>query len=68
MANAVQVFRTEYYESKIGKWIALYEGFDLNHAMLNLDTPITGNPSKRVAEYNKTGIRKIKYSLVRVVA
>ncbi len=49
-ANAIRVFRTEYYEPKVGKWIALYEGFDLAHAKITLNTPIIGNPSKRVAQ------------------
>lgn len=66
-AKATRVFRTEYYEPNIGRWIALCESTDLDRAKQAIGTPVIGNPSKRVAEYDKTGVRKIKYSLVGVV-
>lgn len=67
MKNAKKIYRAEYFESRLGKWISLYEGADLESVKTYLDTPVVGNPPKRVAEYNKSGVRKVKYSFVRVV-
>lgn len=63
-----RVMRTEYYEPKLGKWVALYEGSDMERARDYMSTPVCGNPSKRVAEYDKTGARKARYNFVREIA
>jgi hypothetical protein len=54
------VYRTEYYEDRIGKWVCIHESRDLEKAKDYLDTPIIKNPEKRIAEYSKTG-NKYKY-------
>lgn len=66
-ANTVRVYRAEYYEGKLDKWIALYEDTSLERAKTHFGTPIVGNPRQRVASYDKSGVRKPKYSFVEVL-
>lgn len=61
------IYRTEYYEEKIGKWISIWTTTDVYEAMEYITTPIIGNPLVRVAKYEKTGIRKIKYKYLETV-
>lgn len=65
--NSVKVLRAEYFEDKIGKWVAFYEGTNLEHTSTYLNTPIAGNPRKRIAEYEKSGVKKVKYTFVKEV-
>lgn len=65
--KTVEVFRAEYFESKLQKWVAIYEGGSLEAAEEAVGTPIIGNPKKRVAKYLKSGVRKIRYSFVEEV-
>lgn len=67
MKLSEKILRTEYYESKIGSWVKVYEGNDMNKAMIYFDMHIIGNPSIRIAEYNKIGVRKVKYEYVRTL-
>jgi hypothetical protein len=61
------VYRTEYYEDRIGKWVCIHESRDLEKAKDYLDTPIIKNPDKRIAEYSKTGIYKAKYKYIKTI-
>ena len=65
--KTVRVIRTEYYEDKIGKWVAIYEGTDEVEAKAYLKTPIIGRPMMRVAEHNKIGVRKIRREYIRTI-
>ena len=55
------VYRAEYYEPKIDKWISIGERTSEEEASKLLDTPIAGNPKMRVQKYEKSGTRKVKY-------
>jgi NDP-sugar pyrophosphorylase family protein len=61
------VYRTEYYEDRLGKWVCIHESRDLEKAKDYLDTPIIKNPEKRIAEYSKTGTYKVKYKYIKTV-
>ena len=60
-------YRCEYFEEKIDRWICLIETTDLEEAKSLLNLPIFGNPVTRVAKYEKTGVRKIKYKVLEVI-
>ena len=61
------IYRTEYYESKLGRWVSFYESKSVDQAKEYLDFPIVGNPPQRVALYERSGVRKIKYKYIRTV-
>ena len=61
------VYRAEYYEPKLGKWISYYENSDVEKVKSNKDAPIIGNPKIRVAEYTVSGVRKPSYKFVKLV-
>lgn len=63
----MQVYRTEYYEPKLGRWVGFYEAQSVEAAKECLDTPIAGNPAQRVALYERSGVRKIKYKYIRTI-
>lgn len=56
------IFKTEYYEPKLDKWISFWSG-TLDECMNKLIT-IDGDVPQRVAKYEKSGVRKIKYKLL----
>lgn len=58
------VYRCEYFEPKIDKWVRLIETTDLEEAKSLINQPIFGDPIVRVAKYEKSGVRKIKYKLL----
>nr|WP_314098100.1 hypothetical protein [uncultured Lachnoanaerobaculum sp.] len=60
-------YRCEYFEEKIDRWVCFIETKDLDEAKSLLDHPIIGNPPTRVAKYEKTGVRKIKYKVLEVI-
>lgn len=66
-ANQQTVYRVEYYDPKLYKWIKFYETKDIEDAKKQLETPIFGDPEKRIAQYNKSGVRKIKYDFVKKI-
>ncbi len=59
-------FRTEYYEPKLDKWISYWSG-TLDECMNKLGYPIVGDVPQRVAKYEKSGVRKIRYKLLEVI-
>lgn len=61
------VYRCEYFEPKIDRWVCLIETKELDEAKSLLDHPIIGNPLTRVAKYEKSGVRKIKYKTLEVL-
>ena len=61
------VYRCEYFEPKIDRWVCLIETKELDEAKSLLDHPIIGDPTIRVAKYEKTGVRKIKYKVLEVI-
>lgn len=61
------VYRCEYFEPKIDRWVCLIETKELDEAKSLLDHPIIGNPPTRVAKYEKSGVRKIKYKTLEVL-
>lgn len=61
------VYRAEYYEPKLDKWISYYENSDVEKVKSNKDAPIIGNPKVRVAEYTVSGVRKPSYKFVKLV-
>lgn len=65
--NIIKIYRAEYYEPKIGRWVSFYESSEIEKCRSYLDLPIVGNPDKRLAEYEKSGIRKIKYQFVKTI-
>ena len=60
------IFKTEYYEPKLDKWISFWSG-TLDECMNKLGYPIVGDVPQRVAKYEKSGVRKIKYKLIEVI-
>lgn len=58
------VYRCEYFEPKIDRWVRLIETTDLEEAKSLINQPIFGDPIVRVAKYEKSGVRKIKYKLL----
>ena len=60
-------YRCEYFEPRIDRWVCLIETKDLDEAKSLLDHPIIGDPTTRVAKYEKTGVRKIKYKVLEVI-
>lgn len=60
------IFKTEYYEPKLDKWVSFWSG-TLDECMNKLGYPIIGDVPQRVAKYEKSGIRKIKYKLLEVI-
>ena len=60
------IFKTEYYEPKLDKWISFWSG-TLDECMNKLGYPIVGDVQQRVAKYEKSGARKIKYKLLEVI-
>ncbi len=60
------IFKTEYYEPKLDKWIAFWSG-TLDECMNKLGYPIVGDVPQRVAKYEKSGVRKIRYKLLEVI-
>ena len=61
------VYRCEYFEPKIDRWVCLIETKELDEAKSLLDHPIIGDPTTRVAKYEKSGVRKIKYKTLEVL-
>lgn len=57
-------YRCEYFEEKIDRWVCLIETTDLEEAKSLINQPIFGDPIVRVAKYEKSGVRKIKYKLL----
>ena len=57
-------YRCEYFEEKIDRWVCLIETKDLDEAKSLINQPIFGDPIVRVAKYEKSGVRKIKYKLL----
>lgn len=55
------VYCAEYYEPKLDKWIRMSERSTKEAAEADLDTPVIGDPKKRVTKYEKSGVRKITY-------
>ena len=60
------IFKTEYYEPKLDKWVSFWSG-TLDECMNKLGYPIVGDVPQRVAKYEKSGVRKIKYKLLEVI-
>ena len=60
------VFRTEYYEPKLGIYVSFCSG-TLEDCMTQLGYPIIGDVSQRVAKYEVSGKRKKKYKLLEVI-
>lgn len=60
------IFKTEYYESKLGIWVSFWSGSQ-DECIKKLGYPIVGDVPQRVAKYEKTGVRKIKYKLLEVI-
>ena len=60
-SSTTVVYRAEYYEPKIDKWVSIGEKTSEEEANKLLDTPIAGNPKMRVQKYEKSGVRKVKY-------
>ena len=60
-------YSSEYFEPRIDRWVCLIETKDLDEAKSLLDHPIIGDPTTRVAKYEKTGVRKIKYKVLEVI-
>lgn len=63
----VTIFRTEYYEPKLGIWVSFWSGSTLDECMNKLGYPIIGDVPQRVAKYEKSGVRKVKYKLLEVI-
>ena len=64
--NGQLVYRTEYYEPKLFRWVSIWESTTEEGAREYLGYPIIGNPPQRVALYEKKGVRKVTYKLIRV--
>lgn len=62
----MSIFRTEYYEPKLDKWISFWSG-TLDECMNKLGYPIVGDVPQRVAKYEVSGKRKLKYKLFKVI-
>ena len=60
------IFKIEYYEPKLGIWVSFWSG-TLDECMNKLGYPIVGDVPQRVAKYEKSVIRKIKYKLLEVI-
>lgn len=60
------IFKTEYYEPKFDKWITFWSG-TLDECMNMLGYPIIGDVPQRVAKYEVSGKRKIKYKLLEII-
>jgi hypothetical protein len=60
------IFKTEYYEPKLDKWISFWSD-TLDECMNKLGYPIIGDVPQRVTKYEKSGVRKIKYKLLEVI-
>lgn len=60
------IFKTEYYEPKLGIWVSFWSG-TLDECIKKLGYPIVGDVPQRVAKYEKSGVRKIKYKLLEVI-
>ena len=60
------IFKTEYYEPKLDKWVSFWSG-TLDECMNKLGYPIVGDVPQRVAKYEKSGVRKIKYKLLEII-
>lgn len=60
------IFKIEYYEPKLDKWVSFWSG-TLDECMNKLGYPIIGDVPQRVAKYEKSGVRKIKYKLLEVI-
>lgn len=54
------VFVCEYYDANIGDWIEYYRTTYCKEAKKWLKSYITGNPKKRLAWYDRFGVKKIK--------
>lgn len=61
------VYRAEYYEPKLDKWVSYYENSDVEKVKSHKDDPIFGNPKVRVSEYTVSGVRKPSYKFVKLV-
>ena len=66
-ASNTIVYRAEYYEPKLGKWVSYYENNSLDSVKSNLDNPIVGDPRRRIAQYERSGVRKPSYKFVKEV-
>lgn len=53
------IFKTEYYEPKLDKWISFWSG-TLDECMNKLGYPIIGDVQQRVAKYEKNRCKKNK--------
>lgn len=60
------IFKTEYYEPKLDKWIAFWSG-TLDECMNKLGYPIVGDVPQRIAKYDSIGKRKEKFVLLEVI-
>lgn len=60
------IFKTEYYEPKLDKWIAFWSGSQ-DECMNKLGYPIVGDVPQRIAKYDSIGKRKEKFVLLEVI-
>ena len=60
-ANPKIIYAAEYYHPTLDKWVRLCEKPTYEEAEKYLNTPVIGNPEKRIAKYEKSGVRKLKY-------
>ena len=60
------IFKTEYYEPKLDKWIAFWYGSQ-DECIKKLGYPIVGDVPQRVAKYDSIGKRKEKFVLLEVI-
>lgn len=60
------IFKTEYYEPKLDKWVSFWSG-TLDECMNKLGYPIIGDVPQRVTKYDFIGKRKEKFVLLEVI-
>lgn len=62
----MSIFRTEYYEPKLGIWVSFWSG-TLDECMNKLGYPIVGDVPQRIAKYDSICKRKEKFVLLEVI-
>lgn len=68
MNNKSIIYRVEYYEYKISKWVSYWSDKEYSEELEHqFNFPIIGNPMRRIVKYEKSGVRKIKYKLIEVL-
>ena len=66
----MKVLRAEYWSDRFFKWVSYYEFRETptdEELNFHLNFPMVGNPDRRLAEYEKTGVRKVKYQYIRTL-